>query len=707
MSAVAGLYHLNGQGADQDALRRMVDAMPHCGPDGAEVWSRGPVGLGHRMLHTTPESLHEVLPLANAAGTLAVTADARIDNRAELLEQLHLGDSEESVTDSALILAAYETWGEQCLDHLVGDFAFAIWDEAAQHLFCARDHFGVRPFYYHHRAGRHFAFGTEIKALLAVPGVPQRLNEVRLADFLATMREDPENTIYQEVFRLPAAHALVVSPDALRVWRYYTLAPATDVPPDASDAEYEARFRELFTQAVRARLRSAFPVGSELSGGMDSSSITAVAGQIMADEGKPLHTVSLVYDDIEACDESPFINAVLEQEGDFVPHFVKGDRLGPLSNLDDVYTYLDDGLASGNQHLVWAAKAAAGDAGIRVLLDGLDGDNVVGHGLLYLKELAETGDWEAFARESKAAARQFQRTEQRHNFEDSFASLDTAFNRFGLARLQTLADESRWGAFFKELAAAERLFGVKRSDVLRLLWRRLVQPAALLRARDARRNDSNNAARPKPLLPLLDPDFAERIGMAERLQRFEDQKPNLTTVRDVQRQLLNGSRIQTALELTTHASAAHGIEIRHPFFDKRLVEFCLALPPGQSLKDGWTRSILRRALGGILPEKVQWRVGKAWLAPNFERGLYEQDRALLDEHVADLGPLRPYVDKSVVDGLYRRGKDVPNIEQAQLARITTLSFWLKKRFPTLTEGETLASSGGCDGDRGATVPQGP
>ncbi len=690
MSALTGLYHLDGHDVGRAVLRRMVDAMPHCGPDGSGVWSRGPIGLGHRMLHTTPESLHEVLPTENEAGTLAITADARIDNRDELVEQLHLEVSSTPITDSELILAAYEAWGEQCLDHLIGDFAFAIWDEAAQRLFCARDHFGIRPFYYHYRNGGHFAFGTEIKALLEVPSVPEQLNEVRLADFLATMREDPENTIYEEILRLPASHALVASPDGLRIWQYYTLAPATDVSPDATDAEYEARFRELFTQSVRARLRSAFPVGSELSGGMDSSSITAVAGQII-EEGKPLHTVSLIYDDIEACDESPFINAVLKQEGDFIPHFVKGDQLGPLSNLDDVYSYLDDGLASGNQHLVWAAKVAASKAGVRVLLDGLDGDNVVGHGLLYLKELAEAGDWEAFAHESKAAARQFRQTEQRHNFEDSFASLDTAFSRFGLARLQTLADESRWWSFFKELSAAQRLFGVKRSDVLRVTWRRLIQPAALLRARDARRNEGKESTRSQPLLPLLNDTFAERIGIAQRLQKFEAKKPKLTTVRDVQRQLLNGSRIQTALELTTHASAAHGIEIRHPFFDKRLVEFCLALPPGQSLKDGWTRSILRRALDGILPEKVQWRVGKAWLAPNFERGLYEQDRDLLDEHITDLGPLRPFVDEKVVDGLYRKGKDVPNIEQAQLARIATLSFWLKKRFPAYT-GVTSAEA---------------
>lgn len=679
MSAVTGLCHLDGRSVDPQALRRMVDAMPHCGPDGADVWHRGGVGLGHRMLHTTPESLHEALPLAE--GPLAITADARIDNRDELIAQLgsELSARSEPVADSELIMASYRAWGVGCLDHLIGDFAFAIWDAAERRLFCARDHFGIRPFYYHHRPGELFVFGTEIKALLTVPGVPERLNETRLADFLATMREDPENTMYEGIWRLPAAHALIVGGDGLRVWKYYELAPDPDVPGDASDAEYEAQFRELFAEAVRARLRSAFPVGSELSGGLDSSSVTCMARALLS-EGEPLHTFSLVYDDVEACDERPHIQAVL-REGAYEAHFIRGDRLGPLSNVDKVYDYLDDGLASGNQHLVWAAKKAASEAGVRIILDGLDGDNVVSHGLLYLKELAEAGDWEAFAHESRAAAALYGTTSQRHNFEDSFSSPATAFNRFGIPRFQRLADEGPWWQFVREADAVRRLLGVDHRWLYKRYWRRLVQPAALVRAR---RRPERPAGRPasQPILPLLNDRFAERIGIVERFETHSASQPELTTVRDLQRQILSSSRIQTALELTTHATAAHGVEVRHPFFDKRLVEFCLALPPGQSLKDGWARSILRRALAGVLPEAIRWRVGKAWLASNFERGLYEQDRALLEEHVQDLGPLRAYVNEAVVEGLYEKGAAAPNIEQAQLARVATLSIWLKKRFST-------------------------
>lgn len=680
MSAFVGLYRSDGGAVGEPTVLRMAEAVAHSGPDGEGVWIDGNVGLGHRMLHTTPESLSEILPASSDDGTCTITADARIDNRSELLAALGLTAE---AADSTLILATYERWGEDCLDHLIGDFAFAIWDAKRKVLFCARDHFGVKPFYYHHTPS-HFACATEIKALLTVPGVPQRLNEVRLADFLATMREDRENTIYEDIVRLPAAHALVVGEDGLRRWQYYTVTPAADVPADASDEEYEARFRELFTEAVRVRLRSAFPVGSELSGGMDSSSVTSVARHLLPPD-EPLHTISIIYDDVAECDERPYIDEVLRQ-GNFVPHYVYGDQLGPLENVDAVYTYLDDGLASGNQHLVWAAKRKASEAGVRVLLDGIDGDNVVGHGLLYLKELADAGGWERLAEESRAVARVFAMTDQRHNFEDSFADPDTAFKRFGQARMQHLAANGPWWRFLWEVNAASRHFGVSRFSLLKRYRGVFLEPKAMRKRRLAHLTGPVPA--PAPIMPLLDPEFAERIGLTERLAHFSQYRPALTTERDVQRQLLGGSRIQTALELTSHVGAAHGLEIRHPFFDKRLVEFCLALPASQSLKEGWTRSILRRSLD-VLPEAIRWRVGKAWMGSNFERGLYEQDADLLEQHITDLGPLRPYVDETVIQHLYQRGRHVPNIEQAQLARIATLALWLKKRFASHTAPELV------------------
>jgi asparagine synthase (glutamine-hydrolysing) len=150
MSGIAGLYYLDGQPVGCPDLERMVFRLAHRGPDGMGIWHGGPVELGHRMLWTTPESLQEQCPLVSLSGDLGLTTDARVDNRDELVTALGWSDGlRGGITDSRLILAAYKKWGTSCPAKLLGDFAFTIWDSHNRRLFCVRDHFGIRPFYYY------------------------------------------------------------------------------------------------------------------------------------------------------------------------------------------------------------------------------------------------------------------------------------------------------------------------------------------------------------------------------------------------------------------------------------------------------------------------------------------------------------------------------------------------------------------------------
>ena len=377
------------------------------------LWSDGSIGLGHRMLWTTPESLHEKQPLLNQSGDLVITADARIDNREELIAALDLTDrAPYSITDSQLILAAYEKWGEICPEKLLGDFAFVIWDGRKQALFCARDHFGVKPFYYYFLSGRFFVFASEIKALLSHPEVPRRLNEVRVGEYLASMFDDKTITFYAGILRLPPAHSLTVSRAGTQLQQYWSLDPSRELQLGSDDAYAEA-FRELFIEAVRCRLRTAFPVGSMLSGGMDSSSITCVARQLLArDGGRRLLTFSAIFDEVTQCDERPFINAVLAQNS-LEPHYVHGDRLSPLADLDHVLWHQDEAFYAPNLFLTWNLYGAAKEQGVRILLDGFDGDTTVSHGEGYLDELAYAGQWFTLAAEIRAYARTFNLSSRR------------------------------------------------------------------------------------------------------------------------------------------------------------------------------------------------------------------------------------------------------------------------------------------------------
>ena len=350
MSAIAGIVRLDGAPADRANLDRMLERLAHRGPDGHGSHIADSCGLGHRMLWTTPESLHERLPLTDSTGDLTLTADARIDNREELCSLL---SAPSTVTDADLILQAYARWGERCPERLLGDFAFALWDARRGLLFCARDHFGVKPFYYHHRPGRLFAFASEIKGLLVLSEVPRRLNETRVADYLVPLLEDKEITFYEEIVRLPPAHRMAVTREGVRMEQYWAPDPEREIRMK-SDGEYAEAFREIFTEAVRCRLRSAFRVGSMLSGGLDSSSIVCVARELLAKNGGgKLHTFSAIFPDVPECDEREYIDEVIAGGG-LEPHLVRGDQLKLLTPPRPAIEVISAIAFRRNQHVVKA-----------------------------------------------------------------------------------------------------------------------------------------------------------------------------------------------------------------------------------------------------------------------------------------------------------------------------------------------------------------
>src|ERR1700722_8517306 len=209
MSGLVGIFRRDGELASADSLMEAVGAIVHRGPDASGVWLKQSIGLGHCMLWTTPESEHEPFPFEDPESGLVITSDARIDNRTELIESLRLRKPHDEITDSSLILEAYKKWGEESPAHLVGDFAFAIWDRRNDKIFCARDAMGVKSFYYF-LSDKVFVFASEIKAINRFPEVPRRLNEVRVLDHLVNLFEDRTITFYKDILRLPPAMTLSV-----------------------------------------------------------------------------------------------------------------------------------------------------------------------------------------------------------------------------------------------------------------------------------------------------------------------------------------------------------------------------------------------------------------------------------------------------------------------------------------------------------------
>jgi asparagine synthase (glutamine-hydrolysing) len=590
------LYHFcdTTENVESVTLRRMTDSLAHRGPDAAGTWHAGGVGLGHRLLWTTPESRVERLPLASSDGRRVLTADARIDNRDALFDALDITTN--AVTDGALILSAYERWGGGCVDHLLGDFAFAIWDADRESLFCARDHVGVKPFYYY-RSNRLFAFASEIKALFCVPEVPREINEPEIAYYVASVYGDPTATTFRTIHCLPAARAMTVSARGINVRRYWALDPSRTIRYD-TDEEYEQAFRELFTEAVRCRLRSAFPVGITLSGGLDSSSVVCVARDLLRRGGTqtPLHTFSATYADVPQCDESAYRSPILSG-GDLIPHDVHPDRLSTLTDVDEMLQCQEGPVPVPNMFMSRALFGAARETGVRVLLDGENGDDVVSHGAGCLTELLCGFKWRIFLRELNGFAQ-----------------------RVNVSRRRILWRNEMRPAF-EDITP----------DPVRAAWRRLHR-------RPPSPGDKG----------FLRPEFSEQIDWKTmhpdeaRLPRY---RPS-TCARDWHCFGISHAFTQAILEALDKAAAAFSIELRHPFYDVRLIEFCLALPPEQKIKGSWPRSIARRALVSLLPPEICWRLSKSNLAPNFRHCLLTFDRERLERVLtASASPTDRYLDR--------------------------------------------------------------
>ncbi|MGH9744572.1 MAG: asparagine synthetase B family protein [Candidatus Acidiferrales bacterium] len=299
MSAIIGIFDRSGAPVDRALLQAYARFLSYCGPDWRDVWCDGPIGFGHAMLHTTRESQNERQP-GSLEGRYWITADARLDCREELEAELKKNERNYSrpATDSDLILQAYAARGAECVQHLRGDFAFAIWDRRQKTLFCARDHFGVKPFYYAD-LDNSFVFSTVLNCVRLHAGVSEELNEAAIGDFLLFgLNCDSATTTYRDVRRLPAAHSLTISGDEFHLRRYW--APPTDGRIRYQHADdYIEHFKFLLQAAVKDRLRTE-RAGILLSGGLDSAAIATTAQSLSKESGAQLdlRAYTIVYESL-------------------------------------------------------------------------------------------------------------------------------------------------------------------------------------------------------------------------------------------------------------------------------------------------------------------------------------------------------------------------------------------------------------------------
>jgi asparagine synthase (glutamine-hydrolysing) len=393
-----------------------------------------------------------------------------------------------------------------------------------------------------------------------------------IADYLLGRFDDKGRTFYADIHRLPPASTMVVGKNGIRIREYWKLDPRREIRL-SSDREYAEAFLEIFLKAVRCRLRSAFPVGSMLSGGLDSSSIACAArDMMMSGRGDELHTFSIVFDQLKESDERLYIQKVLATKG-FMAHLICGDKASPFDGLDNVLNYQDEPFFAPNLFLARLGWRSAKANGVRVLLDGLLGDNTVSHGIEHLNELARHWRWLALAREL--------------------------------------------GKIIRISGSAVSLWKLLRRYIVYEGIRPYVPERGLALWRMMRRSEVDPVG---GQCEIFTPEYCARINLRKRLELAYKFERAMRSSRRVHCDSLSSGMVNTALEVYSKGCSEFAIEPRYPFADKRLVELCLAIPGSQKVADGYTRIVLRRALEQTLPAEICWRTGKGNLESSFING---------------------------------------------------------------------------------------
>ena len=631
MSGLAGVFGLHGRAVDARLLRKLTAAVAHRGPDGESYWTDGPVGLGHRISRTTPESLSEKQPLLDDGEMLCLVLDGRVDNRDELATSLRgAGAHLRTDSDAELLLQSYALWSDRCVSRIVGDFAFAIWDRRRRRLFCARDPLGIRPLYYC-IYDRNFVWGSELRQLLDVLPFGPQPNEGVVGEYLSSRLVDREETLYRGILRLAPGHLLTVDVGGVRTARYFDVDPRREIRYPTDD-EYAEHFSEIFREAVRCRLRSVSPVAVFLSGGLDSSSIVGAAARLARDGGGrapgfEAYSLDFAY---AAADERAWVDDVAELWQLSVKHVSADGAVSP--SLAEQVSERRDFPDLPNAHPWGLLLDQARERGSRVALWGYGGDEWLTGDTAHCADLLRGLRLLALARRMR----------------DDIRSL----NRLG--------------------GLPVGLGDAVRSSVFPLVPRPVKNLVRRLRKWD--------------VPDWIAPDFARRVALQDRLARKVAVPPFATHAqRAIAGQLQRGWSA-AEYEMADRFERRRSMESRFPFNDRRLIEFALALPEEQRWRGTETKFILRRAARDLLPPSVTRRATKGDFTYLFAASLEREGAAEI------FSRLRLETDGFVLGGrireMYERLRRGDQSSLGQIWMIVATELWYRTMFPESRTGQT-------------------
>jgi asparagine synthase (glutamine-hydrolysing) len=618
---------------DIAVLKRMRDVITHRGPDdeGIFVDASGRVGLGHRRLSIVDVAAgHQ--PMTNEDGTLHITYNGEIYNHADFRAGLEAkGHVYSTHCDTETILHLYEEFGEQCVNHLRGMFAFAIWDQRKRELFIARDRLGVKPLYYVHTDDGSLFFGSEIKTLLEAAALKPELNFALLPDYLANHSTSGEGTLFRGVKRLMPGHTLLWRDAHVELKRFWDVSFAKSRDDGQSDKDYIAEWGELFRTSVRLRLMADVPLGMFLSGGIDSSAICAVMSG-MVDE--PIKTFSVAFAEREA-NELAYAR-IVAREYRTNHHEVVVSPEEFFAVLPKLVWHEDEPLAHPSSVALYFVSRLAAEH-VKVVLTGEGSDELLAGYGRYRKTILNLALGERYQKVTPASIRGV----VRNQIEGLPAS------RMRQRLMRTFLNVS--------------------SDIENIYF-------------------DNFAVFPTPTQSrLLTAEARERIGSIDPYAgvRAVLEQTDATSLLDRLLYADIKTYLQELLMKQDQMSMATSVESRVPFLDHKLVEFSCSLPERLKLRGGTTKYILRQSMKDVLPKSILSRTKMGFPVPigAWFRGAYS---AVVDEYVLGERALaRGIFDPDFVQGLVRRhqaGED----HSERLWALVNFEIWQRQFF----DGET-------------------
>lgn len=593
MCGIAGIISKNSQLISEQKVRSAVQCLQHRGPDEEGLWTNEDhtVALGHRRLSIIDLSSRAAQPM-HYRNRYTIIHNGELYNYIELKQQLQQkGYSFFSTSDTEVIVAAYDAYGTDCLQHFDGMFAFAVWDQQEKLLFAARDRFGEKPFFFFYDEER-FAFASELKTLWGL-GVIKEVNPDMLYNFLTigytTNPTDPQETFYKQVHKLPAASFLTysLSDHQLVIEKYWQIYP--DINENIKEGEAVEQFKQLFSESVRKRMRSDVSIGTSLSGGLDSSTVVAYCEQQTTDQyTHKCFTAS--FNGFEK-DESVYANKVAN-------HFHATQYVIELKDEDivslmkEVMWYQEEPIGSASPLAQYKVFQLAAQNGVKVLLDGQGADEVLAGYHKYYKWY-----WQELYRQKKLSSSKELIGAKELGIEEPFTWKNKAaalFPEFAASLLQSKKAKQAWQ--YQELNR-DFAFANKRN----LFYS---TPTSF---------DLNGALY-----------FNTFIHGLEELLRLADRN-----------------------------SMAHSTEVRLPFLSHELVSYLFTLPAHFKIHQGWTKWLLRKSVDGLLPDEITWRRDKIGFEPPQKKWMENKavQEAIMNgkKKLVDNNILNPFVLKRKIE----------------------------------------------------------